>query len=36
MNADKKELEENLRDLYRDLPSNEIPGIRTVAQLAVG
>jgi hypothetical protein len=31
-----EELEENLRDLYRDLTSNEIPGIRRVAQLAVG
>jgi predicted RNase H-like HicB family nuclease len=25
------ELEENLRDLYRDLTSGEIPGIRRVA-----
>jgi hypothetical protein len=31
-----EELEGNLRDLYRDLTSNEIPGIRKVAQLAVG
>ncbi len=30
------ELEENLRDLYRDLTSNEIPGIRRVSQLTVG
>jgi predicted RNase H-like HicB family nuclease len=30
------ELEENLRDLYRDLTSGEIPGIRRVAELAVG
>jgi predicted RNase H-like HicB family nuclease len=29
-------LEENLRDLYRDLTSGEIPGIRRVAELAVG
>lgn len=31
-----EELEENLRDLYRDLTGNEIPGIRRMAQLAVG
>jgi predicted RNase H-like HicB family nuclease len=30
------ELEENLRDLYRDLTSGEIPGIRKVAELVVG
>jgi predicted RNase H-like HicB family nuclease len=30
------ELEENLRDLYRDLTSGEIPGIRRVAELPVG
>ena len=29
------ELEENLRDLYRDLTSGEIPGVRKVAELAV-
>jgi hypothetical protein len=29
------ELEENLRVLYRDLTSGEIPGIRSVAELAV-
>lgn len=29
------ELEENLRDLYRDLQSGAIPGIRGVAELAV-
>ena len=29
------ELEENLRDLYRDLRSGEIPGVRTVAELVV-
>ena len=29
------ELEENLRDLYRDLQSGEIPGIRSVAELAI-
>ena len=31
-----RELEENLSDLYRDLASGEIPGIRKVAELAVG
>lgn len=30
------ELEENLRDLYRDLAGGEIPGIRRVAELSVG
>jgi len=30
-----KELEENLLDLYRDLTSREIPGIRRVAELSV-
>jgi hypothetical protein len=29
------ELEENLRDLYRDLSGGEIPGVRSVAELAV-
>jgi len=29
------ELEENLRDLYRDLTSGEIPGIRKVAELTL-
>jgi len=29
------ELEENLRDLYRELRSGEIPGVRTVAELVV-
>jgi predicted RNase H-like HicB family nuclease len=29
------DLEENLRDLYRDLTGGEIPGIRSVAELAV-
>jgi hypothetical protein len=28
-------LEEHLRDLYRDLTSGEIPGIRSIAELAV-
>jgi hypothetical protein len=28
-------LEENLRDLYRDLRRGEIPGVRSVAELAV-
>ncbi len=31
-----EELEQNLRDLYQDLTSNEIPGIRRVAELTVG
>ena len=30
------ELEENLRDLFRDLTSGEIPGIRRVAELEMG
>jgi len=30
------ELEENLRDLYHDLTSGEIPGIRKVGELTVG
>jgi len=30
------ELEANLRDLYRDLASCEIAGIRRVAELTVG
>ena len=30
------ELEDNLRDLHRDLPSGEIPGIRRVAELTLG
>ena len=30
------ELEENLRDLYRDLTSGEIPGVRKVAELSMG
>jgi len=30
------ELEENLRDLYIDLTSGEIPGVRKIAELAVG
>ena len=29
------DLEENLRDLYRDLTGGEIPGIRSVAELAL-
>jgi hypothetical protein len=29
------DLEENLRDLYRDLTGGEIPGIRGIAELAV-
>jgi len=30
------ELEENLLDLYRDLTSGEIPGIRRIAELEAG
>jgi len=30
------ELQENLRDLYRDLTSGEIPGVRKVAELSMG
>ena len=30
------ELEENLRDLYRDLTSGDISGIRRVSELSVG
>jgi hypothetical protein len=30
------ELQENLRDLYLDITSGEIPGIRRVAELSVG
>jgi hypothetical protein len=29
------DLEENLRDLHRDLTSGEIPGIRSIAELTV-
>ena len=31
-----EELQDNLRDLYRNLTSGEIPGIRKVAELSVG
>ncbi|MGH9659251.1 MAG: type II toxin-antitoxin system HicB family antitoxin [Bryobacteraceae bacterium] len=31
-----EELQENLRELYKDLTSGEIPGIRRVAELPVG
>ena len=31
-----EELEENLRDLYRDLTGGEIPGVRRVAELSFG
>ena len=31
-----EELEENLRDLYRDLTSGELPGIRRVSELTIG
>jgi len=30
------ELEGNLRDIYKDLTSGEIPGIRKVAELTIG
>ena len=30
------ELETNLRDLYSDLTSGQIPGIRRVAELSIG
>ena len=30
-----KELEENLRDLYKDLTSGEVPGVRRVAELSL-
>jgi predicted RNase H-like HicB family nuclease len=30
------DLQANLRDLYRDLVSGEIPGIRRVAELSIG
>ena len=29
------DLEENLRDLYSDVTSGEIPGIRSIAELVV-
>ena len=31
-----EELEENLRDLYRELTNGEIPGIRKIAELSLG
>jgi predicted RNase H-like HicB family nuclease len=31
-----EQLQENLRDLYADLTSGEIPGIRKVAELTLG
>ncbi len=31
-----EELKENLRDLYKDLTSEEIPSIRRVAELPIG
>ena len=31
-----EDLQENLRDFYKDLTSGEIPGIRRVAELPVG
>ncbi len=30
------ELEESLRDLYLDLSSGEIPGVRRIAELSIG
>lgn len=30
------ELESHLRDLYKDLKSDELPGIRRVADIAIG
>jgi len=30
------DLEENLRDIYKELTSGQIPGIRKVAELTVG
>jgi hypothetical protein len=30
------ELQDNLRDLYRDLTSGELPGVRKVAELILG
>ena len=29
------ELQENLKDLYKDLTSGEIPGVRKVAELSI-
>jgi hypothetical protein len=34
--ASRGELEENLRDLYRDLTSGVVRGIRRVAELSIG
>lgn len=31
-----EDLQEHLRDLYRDLASGEIPGVRRVAELTLG
>lgn len=31
-----EELQENLRDLLRDLTGGEIPGVRRVAELSIG
>ncbi len=31
-----EELQENLRDLYRDLSGDQIPGIRRVSDLSLG
>ncbi len=31
-----EELQENLRDLLRDLTSGQLPGVRRVAELPVG
>jgi len=31
-----EDLQDNMRDLYRDLSSGEIPGVRRAAELRVG
>ncbi len=31
-----EELKDNLRDLYRDLTSDQIPNVRRVAELSIG
>jgi predicted RNase H-like HicB family nuclease len=31
-----EDLQENLKDLFEDLTSGEVPGVRRVAELAVG
>jgi predicted RNase H-like HicB family nuclease len=34
--VDLKELQENLKDLYRDLTNDAIPNVRRVAELQIG